>query len=86
MKYFKVKVAKEKARFFKELLNSLEFVEFKEVKSFEEEPPFIGARSRRGMSSSKAMEEKINSVENRRKSLEDIRKAMEKIDKLRGRS
>jgi len=90
MRSFKVSVDAKKAEFFKELLDSLDFVSYEEDSSFSltksERKERSHSSGRDAISSSKRKNKKeseLDSIESRRKSLEDIRKAMMNIDKLR---
>ncbi len=91
MRSFKVSVDNKKVAFFKELMDSLDFVTCQEDTSVE---------SSRSLSDKSDEDHKENetennskrkpklsndfdSIESRKKSLEDIRKAMMNIDKLR---
>ncbi len=89
---FKVNVDAKKVAFFKELLNSLNFVTYEEERTKDSEDSIskdgeeLKVNERSELSAAQRKQKKsndLNSIENRKKSLEDIRKAMKNIDKLR---
>ncbi len=91
MRSFKVSVDNKKVAFFKELMDSLDFVTCQEDTSVESSRSLSDKSdaNRKGNESENILYRKqklsndFASIENKKKSLEDIRKAMMNIDKLR---
>ena len=90
MRSFKVKVDADKADFFKELLDSLNFVSYSENSSGgrnkSKNKSGLDVKEKGTQASLKRnqnTEDEYDSMDSKRKSLEDIRKAMMNIDKLR---
>jgi hypothetical protein len=88
MKSFKVQVNNDKAEFFKELLKSLDFVEFEEVEGFYEPRVYPGAkfeiRSNTAVSTSApTLASEAKAPQNADDAMASIRKAMSQIDEQR---
>ena len=91
MRSFKVSVDNKKVAFFKELMDSLDFVTYQEDTSVESSRSLsdksdVDHKENETENNSKRkpkLSNDFDSIESRKKSLEDIRKAMMNIDKLR---